>query len=873
MKKNNSQKKAAMKAAIVNQLKSLAVPVILCAVIGVLIYVVMTFKDETVEEEASKIKRYEGTEEPMIMENDDLLFTLDPLTTQFTLEVKDTGKIWYSNPTDAATNPLIISESEREKMQSTLLMTYSLKTGLTNTYDNFKYSINKGIYDIEQGSDEKGEYIRINYSIGNVQREYYIPPVTTADKFEEYISKMDPKYAQYVKDYYTKYDINNLRKKDEANKEQLLADYPIMAEQVIYVLNPNTQQNLKVTFEEVFASIGYTMEDYKADCELSNASATTNTPVFGVSMIYRLDGDEFVVEVPYDAMVYSEDNPIYKITPLPYFGAGGTEDEGFLMVPEGGGAIINFNNGKTNQESYYSNMYGWDMALVRTELVVNTRSYFNAFGIANGQDSFLCILEEGAPYGSVVADIAGKSNNRAYNYANVEYSVVCREQYDVGAIANSAVFVFQKELPAETLTQRYRFIASDDYVDMAMNYQSYLLDKYGSDLSMNTDTSAPVNFEIVGAVDKVRQVVGVPVSRPWKLTTYEEAEEMIRELATTDGIKNMSVKLTGWCNGGVQQQMLSKVKTIGALGGKKDLKNLSAAAKELGVDLYLDGITQYAHDSNLLDGFFSYTDAAKNISKERMELYVYSDVTYIAREGLDPYYLLHTDVANEMVNNLVEATKSFETGVSFKDLGMDLSSDFYRKNYRSRYSVMLEQQAKLKELSDSGMNIMTNVGSDYAVAYSDMITNMNLRGNKYTLIDEFIPFYQMAIHGMVNYTGYSINTCGHEVDEILYAAEYGAGLQFSFMKESTFALQKTLYTEYYGSEYAVWHDRMLEIYNRYNSELGHTFNQKMVDHDNIAKNLSCTVYEDGTKVYVNYSYDDYQTEDGVVPARDYMVVK
>jgi hypothetical protein len=66
---------------------------------------------------------------------------------------------------------------------------------------------------------------------------------------------------------------------------------------------------------------------------------------------------------------------------------------------------------------------------------------------------------------------------------------------------------------------------------------------------------------------------------------------------------------------------------------------------------------------------------------------------------------------------------------------------------------------------------------------------------------------------------------------------------------------------------------MLEIYNRYNSELGHTFNQKMVDHDNITKNLSCTVYEDGTKVYVNYSYDDYQTADGVVPARDYMVVK
>lgn len=35
-----------------------------------------------------------------------------------------------------------------------------------------------------------------------------------------------------------------------------------------------------------------------------------------------------------------------------------------------------------------------------------------------------------------------------------------------------------------------------------------------------------------------------------------------------------------------------------------------------------------------------------------------------------------------------------------------------------------------------------------------------------------------------------------------------------------------------------------------------------------------TVYEDGTKVYVNYNNEDYKTEDGrVLPARDYLVVR
>ena len=94
------------------------------------------------------------------------------------------------------------------------------------------------------------------------------------------------------------------------------------------------------------------------------------------------------------------------------------------------------------------------------------------------------------------------------------------------------------------------------------------------------------------------------------------------------------------------------------------------------------------------------------------------------------------------------------------------------------------------------------------------------------------------------------------------------------MRETAFALQKTLYTEYYASDFATAHDRMMEIYNRYNSELGHVFNQQMVDHEKLSENLSCTVYEDGTKVYVNYSYTDAQTPDGVtVPARDYKVVR
>ena len=47
----------------------------------------------------------------------------------------------------------------------------------------------------------------------------------------------------------------------------------------------------------------------------------------------------------------------------------------------------------------------------------------------------------------------------------------------------------------------------------------------------------------------------------------------------------------------------------------------------------------------------------------------------------------------------------------------------------------------------------------------------------------------------------------------------------------------------------------------------------MTGHKNITSELSCTEYADGTRVYVNYGYNDV-TQDGVnVPARDYIVIR
>jgi hypothetical protein len=202
-----------------------------------------------------------------------------------------------------------------------------------------------------------------------------------------------------------------------------------------------------------------------------------------------------------------------------------------------------------------------------------------------------------------------------------------------------------------------------------------------------------------------------------------------------------------------------------------------------------------------------------------------------------------------------------------------LSADYYKRNTVSRQAVMQQQETELKDIADTGKKIMINMGNDYAVPYSDVITNMDLQGSEYTILDEYVPFYQIALHGYVNYMGFPLNLSGDSEKSLLNAAEYGAGLYYTVMKESPFTLQNTLYTQYYGADYDTWHDRILSTYTRYNEELGHTFNQEMINHEMLQEDVSCTTYEDGTKVYVNYAHSDVLTPDGTVPARDYLVIR
>ncbi|MBP5624594.1 MAG: hypothetical protein J6X36_06970, partial [Lachnospiraceae bacterium] len=241
------------------------------------------------------------------------------------------------------------------------------------TYNNCAYSIEKGIFDIEENKDS----IVVNYTIGNTEKEFKIPLALPEKDFNAITKNMEKKAAKQVKEYYRKTDINKLRAQD--NKEELLASYPDLANMKLYILRDGVAQHLKATIEKYFWDAGYTEEQYQKHLARYTTKRSEDIPLFNVTVEYKLVGRDLVVSVPLEKIEYKPDYPITNIELLPYFGAGSTEDEGFIVLPESGGAIINFNNGRNGQNAYYANVYGWDYATSRTSVVNETRNTFPMF--------------------------------------------------------------------------------------------------------------------------------------------------------------------------------------------------------------------------------------------------------------------------------------------------------------------------------------------------------------------------------------------------------------------------------------------------------------------------------------------------------------
>ena len=269
-------------------------------------------------------------------------------------------------------------------------------------------------------------------------------------------------------------------------------------------------------FITVFVNIGYTEEDMERDHRENKVNIAQELDYsISLRLEYRLDGNDLTVKIPENSIKYKKNvMQLQNIWVNPYWGAADSSKEGYMFVPGGSGALINLNNGKTNLESYETELiYGDDPLFEEApeKQQVDIQAHLPVFGLKQNDIAFLGIVESGDGSVFIEADISGRTDS--YNHVCPKFQVA-RPQHQETAIMNLTDFDIypQKDLSG-ALQIRYITLQKDeaDYSGMANAYREYLLkrNKIGQ-RKMHADL--PFHLRVIGAVTYKRSVLGIPLT-------------------------------------------------------------------------------------------------------------------------------------------------------------------------------------------------------------------------------------------------------------------------------------------------------------------------------------------------------------------------
>ena len=848
------------------------------------------------ETEIEELKVYRFNEEEgtgvFTITNGSLTLEFNPATTQFTITDKN-NNVWNSCS--------VASDATHAELKANVIVSYVDANGVLQKMNSYSESVKRGNYEVEK--DEANNRIIVKYTIGKVDPVYHVPKVMTKERYDEVFEQIKAKKEEVAGDEAMATEQANLQsywknayimltkdKLDRPGYKNYLTEYPGIVEEIeaggtVPVLSSQTPSWKKERMQELLQMfLEYGKDECEADQEAYGVEEKgSSLPAVNLHLYLELDGDDFLAYVPFETIEYKSAYPAVEISILPYMLSEPSNSEGYLFVPDGSGAIVNFNNGKGIQ-TYEGKIYGQDYALTQDSLISSVNVNYPVFGIGvksrtdgSGNktelnQSMLAIIESGDSYGTIRAGVPSSIGVNV-NYINTLFTAVHAEKVNVGTRSIAAVMAYEDKLAkGESIRIRYRMLDTYSYVDMAKAYRDYYQEKY-PELKEKNSGELPVAVELVGAVTKRQHILGIPKERPFAVTTYSEMAEIVKELNDA-GMSNLRVILEGWFNEGVRHEVADDVDLIGVLGGKSDFKK---AINDIGKSntVILKANFSFVYHDEVFDSFHYRRCTAKYLSREYVKKQELSKLYYTPIEDSDYFYLATPAYIQKTIDGFVEEIADYDLkNIAFNDYGNSLSADYNRKKGVTRETVKAQQSEEYKKLQSNGSKLTTYDPFEYSIPYCDILLDMDVDSDGFSLLDDSVPFFPIVLHGYKDYTGAALNITGDFTNNLLKSAETGAGLYFIFMEKETRELMETDYTYLFGANYDTWKNDAISYYKRFKDDFGCLYGLTIENHEIIDKNIRMTEYSDGTKVYVNYRTAEYTTSDGVtIPAQDWVVKK
>lgn len=200
--------------------------------------------------------------------------------------------------------------------------------------------------------------------------------------------------------------------------------------------------------------------------------------------------------------------------------------------------------------------------------------------------------------------------------------------------------------------------------------------------------------------------------------------------------------------------------------------------------------------------------------------------------------------------------------LSLRTMTDKVSGDFTLKNPVDRQESVNNYRSSFAYLNEQNIALLGRNSSQYSFDYLSDIVEIPTHSNEYLILDETIPFYQMVLHGYIEYAAKPLNLEADLETEYLKAIESGAGLYFTWMYQNNSKLKDTAFGSYFSVNFNNWYDEAMEKYSKMNEQLKQTQNQRISKHEKIQEQVYKTTYENGIVVYVNYRDKEVKIENG-----------
>ena len=576
-----------------------------------------------------------------------------------------------------------------------------------------------------------------------------------------------------------------------------------------------------------------------------------------IPITYRLLEDSLYVQIDTQDIEENGDFKIHNIALLPYFGAAEKEQEGYLVVPDGSGAVIRMESEKISYAPYQAQIYGKDYTfLPKTTNHVEYPAIMSVLGIQQERYGLLMMVEKGAAYARANAALSGQLN--AYHHAYFDFDLRVSQNNIIGdpeSIYSKEVQVYESgKLKNKQLGVRYFFTesasdsASGGYAEMALTVREYLIKQKG--MAERADDPSRLYLDFRGAAQVKKPFLGIPKNTVVPLTTLNQVGEILQDLEK-EGIHRFNVSYSAFQKDQLSGKPADGLGILSSLGSHEELQKLAGQVRRSG-GLFFLGVDNVVFTSGG-NGYDRLKSAAKDLNKSPAEVYTYMRDTLYADENRSTGRLLKPVLLPDLFAKLA-ADVPVDSGLYLETLTNRLYSDYADQGVqRDQTAAILAGTAE--KLAKKEVPLLGNQSFFYALNTLDSVTNLPMTSSGFDILDESIPFYQIAVDGLLSYAGESLNTSGDFRQNFLKALETGSQLQFRVVAAEQTTLRELDTDAFFTACYSNVRDTIL-LYQRQREKIAaYTAGAHLVDHA-VENEVSKSVYSNGVYLLVNHGETD-----------------